>query len=166
MQRLSSSTPKNFGAQFNTGVSYLILEVGRRNSIAFKAAAALRPNDAFVQFSLGNAYGASGRTLEAIDALKEAIRLDPRLVDAHRALGAYYGRLIDTMKRYARFLKRLNQENDADILFDLGLQHLDAGSYQDAIGIFKQVISFNATLVGAYVNVGIAHERLGYWKSH
>jgi tetratricopeptide (TPR) repeat protein len=53
---------------------------------AFKIAAALRPNDAFVQFALAKAYGATEHTLEAIDALKEAIRLDPKFTVLRRAL--------------------------------------------------------------------------------
>src|SRR5436190_1569239 len=65
--------PKNFGAQFNSGVSFALLQKWQEALSAFKIAVALRPNDAVVQFALANAYGATEHTLEAIAALKETI---------------------------------------------------------------------------------------------
>ncbi len=62
--------PKDFGAQFNSGSSYMELRKFEDALTAFKAAAALRPDEARVQFALGSAYAATGNSLEAIDAFK------------------------------------------------------------------------------------------------
>jgi predicted Zn-dependent protease len=51
--------PKNFGAQFNSGVSLMILHRPQEGLSAFKIAAALSPNDAVVQFALAKAYAAT-----------------------------------------------------------------------------------------------------------
>jgi tetratricopeptide (TPR) repeat protein len=67
--------PKDFGAQFNSGSSYMVLRKFEDALTAFKAAAAIRPEEAHVQFALGSAYAATGHSLEAIDAFREAIRL-------------------------------------------------------------------------------------------
>ena len=75
--------PKNFGAHFNSGSCYTALQKPEQALSFFKTAAAMKPSDPVVQFSLGYAYGATGHTLEAIDALKEAVRLDPKLVNAY-----------------------------------------------------------------------------------
>ena len=47
--------PKHFGAQFNSGVSYMILRKFEDALTAFKSAAALRPDDPHVQFAVGKA---------------------------------------------------------------------------------------------------------------
>jgi len=40
---------------------------------------------------LGQAYAASGKSLEAIDAFKEALKIDPKMIEAYQALGRFYG---------------------------------------------------------------------------
>src|SRR5213593_153658 len=48
--------PKKFGAQFNSGACYMALHKPEQALGFFKIAVAIRPNDAIVQFALGNAY--------------------------------------------------------------------------------------------------------------
>src|SRR5262249_6515834 len=50
-------------------------------------AATLAPQDASVQLLLGRLYNVEGRATEAVDALRRALRFDPLLAPAHRALG-------------------------------------------------------------------------------
>ncbi len=57
---------------------------------AYKTAAALVPAEPRLQLDLGAAYAANGQNLEAIDAFKEAIRLDPQMTEAYAALARFY----------------------------------------------------------------------------
>ncbi len=56
---------------------------------------------------------------EAIEALKEAIRLNPKFLEAHRVLGSVYdraGRNNEAIREFSTALQL--QENDAGILYE------------------------------------------------
>jgi len=71
--------PGNFTAQYGSGLSYMFLKKWEDAVAAFKAALILKPNEPFVHLSLAKAYGAGGRNSEALNTLKKAVALDPKL---------------------------------------------------------------------------------------
>ena len=135
-------SPNDFVAQFNSGVSYMVLQRWENAIACLKAAVAIRPQEPLAHLTLGHAYGAAGRTPEAIAAVKEAIRLDPKLVEAHRALGLYYS----STNRHDEAIRALSdalqlRENDAEILFNLAHAYFRAGSFQKAIEFYNRLIA-------------------------
>jgi len=87
----------------------------------------------------------AGRSLEAIDALKEAIRLDPKLSEAYQELATLYG----DQGRHEEAIRLMIQAtqlqaNDLALLFTLGQLHLRAGSFQAAIQVFQRIIGMKS----------------------
>jgi len=93
----------------------------------------------------------SGMYKNAIDAFKQAIRINPDLADAHLHLGTSYGQLgkekegNELLKQAARLYKqaiRINPDN-ADAHFSLGILHLflhkDKGSALEEYKILKNL---------------------------
>jgi len=100
--------------------------------------------------------------LEAIDALKEAIRLDPNMSNAQRMLAGFYGQL----GRHEEAVLLLSdaaqlRNSDAELLLHLGMANLQAGTVPAAVEVFKRVIDLQPKLADAHVSLGIAYGQLG-----
>lgn len=83
----------NLGLDTREGVEFIGYQMTKMGdypgSIALlKANAADYPQSASAQFSLGRAYGASGRTEEAKAAMRRALKIDPKFTKARSGLDA------------------------------------------------------------------------------
>ena len=108
----------------------------------------LNPDDADAYMQLGITYNASGYYQDAIDAYKQAIRLNPE-----------DSRIKDSIEAYKRAI-RLNPDN-LDLYLVLGTIFDALGRYRDAMKIFSQAISRNPNFAGARYFFGLTLLSIG-----
>jgi tetratricopeptide (TPR) repeat protein len=99
--------------------------------------------------------------VEAIEAYKKAIELDPTHAAAHINLGTlYYNR-----RDYASAEKHYRQAIEVDpryalAYFDLGNVLDETGRLQDAVKAYKDAITLASTYADAHYNLALAYEKL------
>ncbi|MFT5166938.1 MAG: Tfp pilus assembly protein PilF [Saprospiraceae bacterium] len=87
----------------------------------------MKPN-AKVYSNMGTVYLESGRATEAIEAYKNAVKYDPRFVDARRNLGSSYANTKQFDKALVEYKTALEYEPKSPILhFYIGMVYKDLG---------------------------------------
>lgn len=116
-----------------------------------------RPDDAAVQFQLGNVLYDLGQLEPAIEAYRQAIVLDDQLVGAYVNLGSAQdelGRLDDAMSSYEAAL-RLSPD-DPRTLCNLGGVYFQKRRYEKAVDLFQQALASDPQSQLAHYNLAIA----------
>ena len=132
----------------------------RANLASAEMLAGLDPRDAKRQNLLGARYLAIGRTREAIDRFREALRLDPRYGEAHNNLGTALqtaGQAAAAIDRF-RLALRL-RPNDDRVHLNLGNALSQDGREGEAIAEFRRALALNPESRDAYNNLGVALAR-------
>jgi tetratricopeptide (TPR) repeat protein len=134
-----------------------------RNSVGlFEYMLSKAPNASLLHNTLGNVYASLGRYQDAIEAIKQAIRIEPDLAEAHYDLGVAYGKLgrwQDAVEAYKQAIRI--KPNYAEAHNNLGNVYPRLGRYQDAIEAYKQAIRIKPDLAEAHYNLGVAYGKLG-----
>lgn len=111
---------------------------------------------------LGVCYGQLGRWTEALDAFRQAIRIEPHSALAHYNEGIAFGELGRPQDALESFKQALGIKSDyADAYSNLGKAYADLGCYTNALEAFKQVIRLKPDDAISYCNVGIIYHCLG-----
>ena len=108
-------------------------------------------------YKKGISFANLGLLDEAIEAYKEAIRINPEYADAHFNLGIVLedkGHFEEAVKAYREAI-RINPEF-AKAYNNLGLALYNNGQLDEAIKACKEAIRINPEDVGAYSNLGVA----------
>lgn len=108
-------------------------------------------------FNLGVVAQKSGRTDDAVRAYHEAIRLNPRYLEAHINLGNALkerGTVADSIEAYRKALT-INHSH-ADIHNNLGVAFKEQGQIQEAIDSYRHAIELKPTHIEARNNLGLA----------
>jgi tetratricopeptide (TPR) repeat protein len=119
---------------------------------------------AWAYFQIGYCYDELGNYTKAIEAYKQAIRINPDDAYVHCNLGAVYGSLglykdaIEAFKQAIRI-----DPDDAKAHYCLGLAYDSLGLYKDAIEAYKQAIRINPDDAVAHCNLGAVYGKLGYY---
>jgi tetratricopeptide (TPR) repeat protein len=114
---------------------------------------------------LGVAYGESGSYEQAIEAFKQAIRINPDYVHVHYNLGAAFIKLgmhkegLEACKQAIRIDPAI-----AEAHYNLGFAYVNLGRYKEAIEACKQAIWINPTFAEPYYTLGAAYVKLGINK--
>ncbi len=118
--------------------------------------------EADVLFEQGSKLFDAGKLEKAIEAYKQAIRLNPDFAEVHLKLGNAYRKL----KRYKKAVEsyknaiRLNPD-DANAHHGLGLSFSDQGRFREAEAAFKQTIRLNPDHVNAHLLLGVVYGEQG-----
>lgn len=103
--------------------------------------------------------GANG---PAVEALEEAVRLDPRLVEAHVALGKVLARAGRDEEATPVLVRALSLDGtSAEAHFQLGLLALRRGELDAASRSFEAAIDSDSEHLQAWYNRALVSERLG-----
>lgn len=82
-------SPNSWSAHYNLGLAHLNLKQGQAAVDELVEARRLNPREPTVLNNLALAQGAAGDTLGAIVILREALKIDPTLIEAHNNLGTF-----------------------------------------------------------------------------
>jgi tetratricopeptide (TPR) repeat protein len=121
----------------------------------YEAARALRPDNPSLLNNLGVALQDRGDVPEAVAALQEAIRLEPRLALAHTNLGIALHSILDIDGALVecREAVRLNPTL-ATLHINLGRVLYTKGDMEEAIAAFREAIRLDPKLALAHANLG------------
>ena len=108
--------------------------------------------------SRGVTYSISGKHQEAIEAFKEAIKINPDYPKAYYNLGFALGKSgmhKEATEAYKQAI-RINP-NYYDAYLNLGAAYGNSGMYKEAVDAFKQAIRVNSKSAEAHYNLGFAY---------
>jgi len=121
------------------------------------AMVAERPDDAVVQFQLGNVLYDLGQLEASIEAYRAAITIDDQLVGAYVNLGSAHdelGRLGDAITAYEAALKL--DHTDARTLCNMGGAYFQKRRYEKAMQYFLDALVADPDSQLAHYNIAIA----------
>jgi tetratricopeptide (TPR) repeat protein len=114
--------------------------------------------DAEHYYNLGIANGKSGKYQEAVDAYKQAIRIQPDFAAAHYNLGHAYRKLGKNQEALDAFKQAIRIRPDLAIAHEnLGATYLVLGRKQEAIDAYKQAIRIRPDLASAHFSLGVTY---------
>ena len=119
------------------------------------------PDYALALLYYGVVYDELGMHKEAIEAFKQAIRINPDDADAHNNLGVVYHKLgmhKEAIEAYKEAI-RINPDH-ADAHYNLGVAYFFLGMHKEAIEAFKEAIRINPDYADAHRNLGIVYGEL------
>jgi len=120
---------------------------------------------AWAYFKIGFCYGKLKSYAKAIEAFKQAIRINPDDAKAHYNLGcAYYdlGLYREAIEAYKQAIRI--DPDDAIANLNLGCAYYDLGLYREAIEALKQAVRINPDHANAYYGLGVAYGQLGFYR--
>ena len=150
------------GLAFCTTLTGRQLGYWKNSESLYRRAIAVTGDSPLIQLNLGTALAAQGRQAEAIDHLREAVRLVPDYTDALSNLGAALGRsgrfdeAIDVLAKAVRLAPdfAVARCNLADAL---SLR----GRFEEAIIEYQEALRLTPNLPAAHYHLGIALGALG-----
>jgi Tfp pilus assembly protein PilF len=116
-------------------------------------------------FVIGTMYFNLGMNKEAIDAFKQAIKIDPDNADAHYNLGTAFiksGMYKEAIEAYKQVIRI--KPDYAEAHNNLGTAFIKSGMYKEAIEAYKQVIRIKPDYAEAHNNLGTAFIKSGMDK--
>ena len=120
---------------------------------------------AWAYFQMGFCYGELKSSVKAMEAFKQAIRIDPDYALAHVNLGIAYGELGNYAKAMEAFKQAISIDPvNANAHLGVGNAYYEFGLYKDAIEAYKQVIRIDPDDAITYGNLGAAYLQLGFYK--
>ena len=110
---------------------------------------------------------------EAVEAFKEAVKLDPDLAEAHFRLGLSYEALgkqdeaeAEYKKAVESFKKYLEEhEDDSEARYDLGQTYAGLGQYSEAIRQYQRATKLKDDDPDIYYDLGVAHTKLAQYDA-
>jgi tetratricopeptide (TPR) repeat protein len=131
----------------------------------FRRAIAMSPYSSYAQEAysyLADAYNQSGKTFEAIQTYKQAIRVFPNDATLNLKLGNLHykqGNYTEAVDQYKAAVAK--SPNDYDNVYSLGEGYLSQGNYTGAEAQFKKAIQLVPTNSGGYYGLGKAYHKMG-----
>ena len=116
-------------------------------------------------FNQGYYHHQSAMYKDAIEAYKQAIRIDPDYADTHNNLGAAYGNsgmYKDAIEAYKQAI-RINPDF-AMAHINLGYAYGNLGMYKEEIEAYKQAIRIDPDYANTHNNLGAAYGNSGMYK--
>ena len=117
---------------------------------------------AWAYFGIGYCYGELKSHAKAIEAYKQAIRIDPDYVKAHYNLGLDYRKLGNYAKAIEAYKQAIRIDPDyVDAHINLGVAYSALDNYAKAIEAYKQAIRIDPDYVDARYNLGVTYILIG-----
>ena len=120
-----------------------------------------RPGDADAWYWLGNAYGKLNQHDRAIDAYREALRIDPEDVNAWYDLGATYSQIDQTDKAIEAYREALRIDPEhSDVWYDLGATYGKLKQYDKAIEAYREALRIDPEHADVWYDLGATYGKL------
>jgi tetratricopeptide (TPR) repeat protein len=106
----------------------------------------------------------AGKIAEAIAEQQEALRVDPKAVQAHINLISLYGRLDQYEPAAEHYRAGIDLDrNQADLHYNYGVLLLKQRKPEDAETAFRAALEINPYYAEAHTNLGSLYEQQGRW---
>ena len=154
-------------AHFLLGLNLLIAEDYEKALAHFKQAVEANPRGPMAWLPMawllmGYCYAERGRSAEAIEAYKQAIRIKPDFAEAHCFLGIRYGMLGRNAEAIEAYKQAIRIKPDyPEAHYNLGVTHGELGRNAEAIEAYKQAIRIKPDYAQAHCNLGVKYGELG-----
>jgi len=147
----------------------LYMQVGRYVEAAqeLNASLKLRPENGDGWATLGSVYSKLDKLPEAVSALQEAIRQLPRQPDSHLTLAAVLAKqnqpaaATEERKKAADLMRANMNHQRAEVATNAANSQMKSGNIDDAIGQFREALSYDANYAEAHTGLANALERQG-----
>ncbi len=119
------------------------------------------PQNPTTWYVLGIACLQLARYPEAVDAYREAVRLDPERADAWHNLGFAYANLarypeaVDAYRQAVRINPR-----DANAWHNLGFAYANLARYPEAVDVYREAVRLNPERADAWYSLGVNYTSL------
>jgi Tfp pilus assembly protein PilF len=114
--------------------------------------------------NLGNIYAEQGRTEEAIQEFRAALKINPDDPEAHTNLGSAYGNLGRFDEAIFEFKTALMFKPDyASAHNNLGLVYYKQGRLDDALYKYRVALKLKPNYIDAHNNIGSVYYKKGMW---
>lgn len=111
---------------------------------------------------LGSSYAFINQHFKAVDAYKNALKLDLNNEEVFRNLGKSYTKIEEYKKAYECFDKaNMIRPNNADAIFGMGILDLKKKKFKESINKFTLTIEINKNFFQAYYNLAIVQNYVG-----
>jgi Flp pilus assembly protein TadD len=125
------------------------------------------------QLEKGKELYRNDQDAEAVQALSEAVRLDPDLAEAHFRLGLAYESLGKSEESQAEYKKAVEaykkhfeqNHDDAEAHYALGQTYANLGQYSDAIREYREANKLKNDDADIYYDLGVAHTKLAQYDA-
>jgi tetratricopeptide (TPR) repeat protein len=135
----------------------------RNSESLYRRAIAVTGDSPLIQMNLGTALAAQGRQAEAIDHLREAVRLVPDYTDALSDLGAALGSSGQFDEAINVLSKAVRLAPDFAVArCNLGDALSLKGRFEEAITQYQEALRLKPDIPGAHYHLGIALGALGH----
>ena len=168
LNKAVEKNPRDFSSYRLISNIYLLMKKYDLAIINANKVLTINPKDFASYRLLGDIYYEQNLISESINSYKKSIELNSKNISkeklakiySEQALAFYSNNeLFYASNKYEEAL--LLDENNQDILNNLGAIYLTLGKYDDAIKQFKKLIKLNPKFEKAYYNIAIAYETLG-----
>jgi tetratricopeptide (TPR) repeat protein len=131
--------------------------------VEFRAALSHDPNFYWAQYGIGGSYLVERSYEEAITALRETLRLNPRMLDAKRLLGVVYLEKGAPAQAREQFESALAQDStDTVVGMRLGQVYSQLEQYELADRTFRRVAALSRKDPVVYYYIGMVNELGGH----
>lgn len=138
------SPEEQFQAYMESGTAYAEAQDYANATLQFRNAARVNPNVAEPQYQLAKAYLGENKIREALQAIQEAVKIDPNHTDSSLLMAQLWSRLgsesdvRDAEGMLATVLE--TRPNDPEALFAMAVARGRLGSVEDAEGLLERAL--------------------------
>jgi len=155
-------SPNSWSTHYNLGLAYLNLKQHQAAVNELVEARRLNPREPTVLNNLALAQGAAGDTVGAIVILREALKLDPTLIEAHNNLGTFLFErkyFNDARLEFLEVLKR--DPSSVSARFNLARTLAALGEHEPAIRGFQALLAADPGDVAARYELAASLAAMG-----
>ena len=155
-------SPDSWSTHYNLGLAYLNLKQSQAAVDELVEAKRLNPHEPAILNNLALAHDTAGDSLGAIGIVKEALKLDPTLIEAHNNLGAFLFErksFDDARLEFSEVLAR--DPSSVSARFNLARTLAALGEHQLAIREFEAVLSVQPDDAQAHYQLGLSYAATG-----
>lgn len=138
------SPEQQFQSYMESGAEYVEAKDYANATLQFRNAARVNPDVAEPQYQLAKAYLQDNKMREALQAIREAIKIDPNHADSNLLMAQLWAQLggeeevKDAEGRLATILE--SRPNDPEALFAMAVARGRLGSMEDAEGLLERAL--------------------------